>query len=83
MRFTTLSVLSATSTFFLARAAPVGEHYSAVPPIPRETNSSGADSFHEIQLPPRQAENIELIAKPPPEAPPVRQPGTDGQCVVV
>ncbi|KAJ7171503.1 hypothetical protein C8R46DRAFT_1217067 [Mycena filopes] len=55
MRFTILSVLSAISVHFLARAAPVGED-SALPPVARSTNAS-ADVFDEIHLPPRQAED--------------------------
>ncbi|KAJ7171515.1 hypothetical protein C8R46DRAFT_1088596 [Mycena filopes] len=77
MRFTTLSVLSTISTFFLARAAPVGEH-SALPPLPKETNAS-ADVFEEIQLPPRGAEDIQLDARY--EGVGLRQPDPSG-CVV-
>ncbi|KAJ7171505.1 hypothetical protein C8R46DRAFT_185800 [Mycena filopes] len=78
MRFITISVLSTTSTFFLAHAAPVGEHYSAVPPVPRTTE----DVFEEIHLPPRQAENIKVCARAGlTEAPCQRSSATSG-CVV-
>ncbi|KAJ7171504.1 hypothetical protein C8R46DRAFT_1088575 [Mycena filopes] len=77
MRFTILSVLSAISTFFLARAAPVDEH-SALPLVARSTNGP-ADVFEEIQFPPRQAANSSSV--PQGEAGGLRETNTSG-CVV-